>query len=748
MRKLNQTVSYEKFVTRHRLKTIFICIILIFVILLLIWNIIGLKNFLEWRTENYVEDVSNQLASDVSHHMQAIEMSLKQTANTIPKLSDLIDIKFFLEEQTQETTFDKLLILDQNEKVISKNFGNIIWKDLPSVQESFGGKTEITIIEGQNLVFSTSIPAGEQSEKVLLGICRKEKIQALIQPTSFKGKGLACIINNKGEVMISPTSLKPFLQLDNIFKMGINQQTENSIVRMRQNMLKEISGTFQFTAIDNSRLVLAYHALGVNDWILLTLVPADLISGKTEIYILRMFLIVTGIIVIFILWIFSLRTFFADNKKQLKMIAFIDPLTGGMNHDAFQVDYAKKAKVMAPNTYTIVLLNIKDFKLVNEKFGVQAGNETLKYIYSSLEHHIDPEKESVARGDGDQFFLCLRENNADRVQNRLDGMIQEIQSAVQSAAASYCLPIIQGAYIIDDPRLDITTIEDRVRAASKIESSSKCSFYSSEIMEKLSKDQELNILFDNSIRNCDFHLFLQPKIRLKDETVAGAEALCRWIHPQKGILSPGEFIPLFEKNDRICRLDQYMFEKTCQYLKDRMDHHKTIFPISVNLSRAHFRHKNFLQPFIRLKEIYQIPDGMIELEMTETIFSDERQRKMIKNFISEIHKNGFRCSLDDFGVGYSSLALLKEFEVDVIKLDRLFFADISTKRAQNVVSCFIDLANKLGMETVAEGIETSKQLEYLCRINCGMVQGYIYSKPLSVKNFDLWMTSFERQKIK
>ena len=169
-----------------------------------------------------------------------------------------------------------------------------------------------------------------------------------------------------------------------------------------------------------------------------------------------------------------------------------------------------------------------------------------------------------------------------------------------------------------------------------------------------------------------------------------------------------------------------------------MERGVTPVPISVNLSRAHFRKSDFLRAFHDIKQRYHIPDGMIELELTESIFFTSKQIAHVKQVIEKMHAYGFLCSLDDFGVGYSSLGLLKEFDVDTIKLDRQFFGNIAHEKAQKIIASFIELAGKLKIHVVAEGIETDEQLDFLRSIGCEMVQGFIYSKPLPAGEFDGW----------
>lgn len=210
----------------------------------------------------------------------------------------------------------------------------------------------------------------------------------------------------------------------------------------------------------------------------------------------------------------------------------------------------------------------------------------------------------------------------------------------------------------------------------------------------------------------------------------------RWIHPEKGVIYPSDFIPLFEMNGKICSLDFYIFTQVCQTLHGWIASGKNPFPVSVNLSRQHFLEYNFLKKFADIAKEYEIPPGMIEFELTESIFFDNRQINVVKEMIRQMHQLGFLCSLDDFGSGFSSLGLLKEFDVDTIKLDRSFFVNMAGEKAKDVIACLIELSKKLKVHTVAEGIETDEMVEYLRMIKCDMVQGYIFSRPIPISEFE------------
>ena len=255
-------------------------------------------------------------------------------------------------------------------------------------------------------------------------------------------------------------------------------------------------------------------------------------------------------------------------------------------------------------------------------------------------------------------------------------------------------------------------------------------------------EELLSSLFESSLRQHEFQLYLQPKVTLKTNRCRHAEALVRWQHPRMGTIYPSSFIPVFEKNGNILELDRYMFEEVCRYLHACNAANKEQQMISINVSRRHFQNPAFLAEYAEIKERYGIADGQIELELTESIFFNEEQIALVKQAVHEMHQLGFRCSLDDFGSGFSSLGLLKSFDVDAIKLDRVFFEDIEQKKTQDILHCLIELAHRLHIQVVAEGIETKEQLAFLRTTTCDMVQGYYYARPLPAAAFTTWLQQF------
>lgn len=734
----NNFNNSKKLSSRQGIQIGFLSIILFAVITLTVWNASALQAVLNKSTQDYAKDVTYQLACDISARLEKNKTDLIMVADSLSKINIFDDndaLTEYLDRKAEILEFDKFIYINGVEGLGDAESDYL--KDITGIKASFHGENSVFYVEGQTILYSVPVYSGDNISGVLAGVRKKENMQTLIQPKSFDGQGLTCIINTQGEVIISPTELKPFLQLDNIIQSDTDDAEE--IRKMKTNMEKHIDGVFQFTSVDETELIISYQGLGMNDWVLLTMIPADLISSGADNYIFRTFIIIGGITVVFALFLAAVYRFYNSHRKHLEVIAFKDMLTGGMNNAAFQLVYQRLSPGMARNQYAVVMLNVKGFKLVNETYGIICGNEILKFIYQVVTRHLN-EGEFASRSEVDHYFLCLKENDPKAIQNRLDYMISEIQT-FNGINPSYNLTILQGAYIVDDPNMEVTLVQDRARTACQSRRSInqlECVFYDADITKRLQKELELEGMFERSLENHEFQLYLQPKIHLRSGKIAGAEALVRWKHPSKGVIYPSDFIPVFERSLKICQLDLYMFEEVCRLMENWAWRGVERIPVSVNLSRQHFKRPDFLKDFYEIAQKYHIPPKAIEFELTESIFFDNQQIEIVKNSVKKMHEMGFLCSLDDFGAGFSSLGLLKEFEVDTIKLDRRFFLDISDKKARDIIGSLIMLSKKLKVQVVAEGIETDEQLEYLRSVDCDMIQGYIFSKPLAVEEFESW----------
>lgn len=288
----------------------------------------------------------------------------------------------------------------------------------------------------------------------------------------------------------------------------------------------------------------------------------------------------------------------------------------------------------------------------------------------------------------------------------------------------------------------MTTLRDRANVARNFgkESSNarhfSCVFYSDLDRQNLLFEQDMENRMHGALERGEFVAYFQPKRRLADNAIAGAEALVRWMDPVRGLIPPDDFVPLFERNGFIINVDLCVFEQVCALLASWEEQGRAPVPISVNMSRAHLREQDFLTPFEVIRNRYGVPASLIEFELTETLVFGDPETFM--EVINLLHARGYRCALDDFGSGYSSLNVLKDVDVDVMKLDRAFFSagDATSQREWDVVESVVELAKKLDMVTVAEGVEEWGQVDRLRAMLCDMVQGYVFSRPVPLGEFE------------
>lgn len=426
---------------------------------------------------------------------------------------------------------------------------------------------------------------------------------------------------------------------------------------------------------------------------------------------------------------------------ELKKIAYVDKITEGLNEKSFEIESEKLIYTSPLSSYTMIWFNLKKFKIINDIYGIESGNRVLKYIYKIISKHLE-EKEYVARLSGDNYAILLKFSSKKFIEKRLNKMVEDINSFNSYSSSKYVFTFTAGVYVIDDLSLSITQMQDRAHVARKSIVSSiehdVCSieFYSEEKRQKLIHEKDMENSMKEDLKNNKFIIYLQPKFSLKENRIAGAEALVRWLNDEKGLIPPNDFIPFFEKNGFIIELDIYVFERVCILLKKWILEGKDPIPISVNMSRIHLINEDFLDRYEKILKKYDIAPSLLEIELTESIAFENSE--VLPCIIEKIHKKGFLCSIDDFGSGYSSLNILKKLDIDTLKLDKEFCSSDLVKdlREKKIILSILNLSKELNLITVVEGVETKEQLEFFKESSCDLVQGYVFSKPLPIEDFE------------
>lgn len=429
-----------------------------------------------------------------------------------------------------------------------------------------------------------------------------------------------------------------------------------------------------------------------------------------------------------------------QTSRKLEQLAFVDPVTGGRNRTSFEIDGGGAIRSALPGSYVLVWLDIQKFKLINDLFGVEMGDRVLRYCYETVQARLG-DGEYVVRLAADGFNLLLRAEGETELKERLNRMAEAANQFEPFSERNYLLLFSAGIYPIDDPSLPLIRIQDRANIARKKNGGAEdhslciCLFYSEEDRLRSLREKSMENRMRDALEQGEFVIFLQPKQLLKSGVIGGAEALVRWRAPE-GLIPPNDFIPLFEQNGFIVDLDLHVFEKVCAMLRKWLDNGVTPVPVSVNMSRVHLADPQFLERYETIRRAYDVPAELLEIELTESLVFENPH--LLVQFIERIRAHGYHCSIDDFGSGYSSLNLLKDMNVNVLKLDRVFFAsqEADNARERTVIVSVIDLAKKLSMGTVAEGVETPRQVEFLQQADCDMVQGYVFSRPVPLAEFE------------
>ena len=422
--------------------------------------------------------------------------------------------------------------------------------------------------------------------------------------------------------------------------------------------------------------------------------------------------------------------------KQIKDYEEYDSLTGLYNDEKADKEIKTIIRSNPKDRYCMIVLDINKFKVVNEVYGTKTGNGILKYTASVLKK-VAPKVSVCSRMYADTFSIFMKYKK----QSDIIRIISKIYDKVHNNSKGISLTTSYGVFVSEndeDKILSPDLMRERALIAKrtiKKGALSHYAFFSDKFRNDIIMEQEIESEMHKALDEGQFVVYLQPKVDLSSGKLKGAEALVRWQHPEKGIITPDSFIPVFESNGFIIKLDEYVCREVCIMLRRWLDEGFNPVPISVNLSRLHIYNGDVIGYLIGIIKKYDIPPQYLRLEVTETIFLGDTDK--LNNVLTELHSLGFKVEMDDFGSGYSSLNMLKNVPVDTVKIDKEFFADeANSDKSRIVMTHTISMAKDLQMEVIAEGIETEEHVEFLKNSNCDVGQGFYFSRPMPLDEFE------------
>ncbi len=408
-----------------------------------------------------------------------------------------------------------------------------------------------------------------------------------------------------------------------------------------------------------------------------------------------------------------------------------DSLTNLLNREGF---YVKARKAMDENLdidYLILCVDIVQFKVINQFAGYQNGDKVLLFVADIL-NFLFKDDAIIARFSGDRFQALIP---APLDESYLNEVIAKFK---ENPPVNLPLSIQFGIYKIKDRTIPLATMCDWSKMALETIKGRYKKYFSTfndEMFDRLKKEQIITSQMDYAISKSQFTVYYQPKWDIATNEIIGAEALVRWIHPEYGFMSPGDFIPLFEKNGFITKLDMYVWEEVCRQTREWLDLGIKVVPISVNVSRNDIYSEDLISNLLELISKYDLPREQLHLEITETAYAQTHNQ--LAQVIGNLSKEGFIIEMDDFGSGYSSLNMLSEVPVDIIKLDLLFLNKKSadSKHNKSILKLIVNIAQELNLDLIAEGVETLEDINNLKEIGCKKAQGYYFAKPMNAKDF-------------
>lgn len=554
----------------------------------------------------------------------------------------------------------------------------------------------------------------------------------ILNNVKIKTKGEAFILDKKGIYLSHPKTE----YVMNIFIPKDEEYKELSSLKLAQKR----HGIYKAKSADKKEVYVFLDPIDQTEWTIGVSVPEE------EIFKLYKKLKTIQLTIIFVL-IIEILVFIILDVIYITIIAgSYDTITNLYNQEKFEKKARKMLKKYEGSSFILIDADLRGFKFINQTYGEEAANQILVKFAKLLKDETLKFDAICAKGYADHFYVFAKTVKPsiaiEKVSKSIEKIAKELKTKDIHVVAKYGITFLNSDRKIQSRTKTIRNLIGEASFAKSLikENVTKAfEIYSPRIEEKINYEHKIERQMEEAVKNDEFFVMYQPKIELSTDKIIGAEALVRWnsSDPELGLLSPIKFIPIFEKNGFIEELDFIVYEKVFKFLRNQIDIGNNVVPISVNMSRNHTKNdkiNNFISRFITTFNKYHLSPDLVEVEILEQSVADEKI--VLQKVIDALHNNGFSIAMDDFGSGESSLNMLSSIPIDVVKFDQNFLRNNSSlEESSDFITSLVDLGKKLNKKTVFEGVETKEQRDFLRSINCDVVQGYFYSKPLSESDF-------------
>ena len=428
-------------------------------------------------------------------------------------------------------------------------------------------------------------------------------------------------------------------------------------------------------------------------------------------------------------------------EKKSKEKAYKDSVAGISSMVKFRIDAEPILSSNRKLKYYLVSVDLEQFKLVNDLYGYEEGDKVIAYLAAVMQKRLDKDS-YITRSNADCFVILKKAEKLSEVEQYLKTVFEKINADIEQYDSEYKLILKAGIYKISEEDFVLSSIIDKANMAKKsveIGHTSTYALYSEAMRRKAIEEKKMENDMEKALENNEFKLYLQPQVDFKTKKIVSAEALVRWMDPEKGMIPPFKFIPLFERNGFICKLDYFIWEESIKTLAKWRDSSQIMVPISINMSRVDIQKEGLIEATMQLFEKYSILPKWVKAEVTESACLEND--KIIMEKMELLKSYGLKIAIDDFGSGYSSLHMLKEMPIDILKIDKSFlnYKGEMTEKDEILIRDVVDLGKDMKMQIIMEGVETLEQSDFLEGIGCDIAQGYYYGRPMSVAEFEAFL---------
>ncbi|AXU84115.1 TPA: EAL domain-containing protein [Clostridioides difficile] len=709
----------------------------------------------------YIEDTKHLLMSEAKIHIKEVAVQGSQLAQRqIEKDLDVLNIfsnyyasnpdipneekmKNLLDEMENQK-FYTMAIVDINGNAENTKGDKFSVKDREFFKNSIKGKKYVSspYVDEVNksikkIAISVPLLNNDKVVGVLYCTYNINTLMKLINISFYENNSISYVVKNDGTIILHPQgdSLSK-----NIYKLLEQDNDIQEVNRLKKELQENKTGATVLNMLEERRY-LGYATMDngnsennyIKDWNLIFSIPETVVFSNSKQIINRAVYAVLSIVLIFVAIIFYIIYIKKSNEKEILSLAYEDKVTYIGNQNKFYRECSKYLLDKPSLNYIIVYFDINNFKMINDTFGYEFGDNLLITIAKALKEELT-EGEVYARLSSDYFAIfCDYKNGRNKIIRKLDNIRSNIES---NLSIVFEISLCVGIYFVEEGEVDIQKAVNKANMARSVAKGKNINYaiYNEDVRNKLSEESMILDDIKIALVKNQFEVYYQPKFSLVTGEMIGSEALIRWNHPEHGFISPAVFIPIAEKSKLILKIGRFVFERVCNDLSEWKKQGKKIVPVSVNLSRVELYQPDIVKFINKTIQMYNLSSDFIEIEITETVAINELN--ILKNVLNELRKHGFSISMDDFGTGYSSISCLRDMPIDILKLDKSFLGGIEhDERSRNIAKSIVSLAKSLDLVVIIEGVESKEQAELMKQFGCDLVQGFYFARPMPAKNF-------------